>query len=243
MNSSPLLIFHILAAIVGLLSGAAALIFRKGSRLHKAAGNVCAISLLIMSASGAWLAFLAYLAFRSQQLLNVIAGVLTFYWVATGWLTLRRRSGSIRHFEFGAMLFALADGTACLILGWGAMSSATGLKDGYSAAPYLIFGSFALLSVASDVSVFVRGGVSGAQRIARHLWRMCAALLVTTMSFFIGKQRLFPEAVIKAHLNVLPILIVAVLMIFWLVRVLFTSTYSKRPAPRMERQDVCSMRT
>ena len=40
MRFSPLLIFHICAGIVGLLSGAIALTFRKGSRGHRVAGNV-----------------------------------------------------------------------------------------------------------------------------------------------------------------------------------------------------------
>src|SRR5260370_6461799 len=46
-----LLILHICGATVGLLSGTAALIFRKGFRWHRAAGNVFFVSMLIMSRS------------------------------------------------------------------------------------------------------------------------------------------------------------------------------------------------
>jgi hypothetical protein len=35
MTYSPVLVLHICGAIVGLLSGSAALFFRKGSRLHR----------------------------------------------------------------------------------------------------------------------------------------------------------------------------------------------------------------
>ncbi len=48
----PFLFFHILAGAVGLVSGAAALSAGKGSRPHRAAGNVFFISMLIMSAGG-----------------------------------------------------------------------------------------------------------------------------------------------------------------------------------------------
>jgi hypothetical protein len=222
MKISPLLLLHICGAVVGLLSGSAALFLRKGSCWHRRTGNVFFISMLIMSGSA------SYLAIQKSQLINAIVGVLTFYMVATGWLTVMRKEGQAGLLEFGFLLVALADGAAASFFGWQAAHSATGVKDGYPALAYFIFGSFALLGSALDVRMFLRGGVSGALRIARHLWRMCFALLITVLSFFLGKQRLFPESVVKTHLNLLPIVIVAVSMIFWLCRVLFTNAYKQK---------------
>ena len=222
MIFSALLILHICSAIVGLLSGWAALFFRKGFRRHRAAGNVFFVSMLSMSASAACMASM------KQELMNLVVGVLTFYLVATAWLTVRRKEGETGLFEFGAMLVVLADGAACLIFGWEASHGATGLKDGYPAVAYLIFGSVALLCAALDVRMLIRGGVSGALRIARHLWRMCFALLITTISFFLGKQRLFPEAILKTHLNLVPIVANAVVIIFWLCRISFTNQYKRK---------------
>jgi hypothetical protein len=127
--------------------------------------------------------------------------------------------------EFGLLLVALAYGATCMIFGWEAAISATGLKEGYPPVLYFVFGSVALLCAAWDVRMFIRGGVSGAQRIARHLWRMCLALLIAALSFFLGQVRFFPKAILKTHLNIVPIIIVAVLMIFWLFRVRFTNAY------------------
>jgi len=45
---TTLLFIHIPAGVVGLLSGTSAAYFRKGSRLHAAAGNVFVVSMLIM---------------------------------------------------------------------------------------------------------------------------------------------------------------------------------------------------
>ncbi len=221
MPFSPVLTLHICGAIVGLLSGSAALSFRKGSRPHRTSGNVFFISMLVMSASA------SYMAVMKQQLINAIVGVLTFYMVATAWAAVKRKAGEIGAFEFGAMLVALADGAAALIFGLQAANSATGLRDGYPGVAYFIFGSVALLAAALDIRMLTRGGVAGAQRIARHLWRMCFAFLITVMSFFIGKQRLFPEAILRTHLNTVPVIIVAALMIFWLVRVRFTNVYKR----------------
>jgi uncharacterized membrane protein len=45
----PLLILHILAGTVGLLSGTFAIAVRRGSRLHRASGNIFAVAMLIRS--------------------------------------------------------------------------------------------------------------------------------------------------------------------------------------------------
>jgi hypothetical protein len=225
MRYSPILILHIAAAIVGLLSGFPALFFRKGSRWHRMAGNIFFVSMLIMSASGAYMA-----AFIKPNMGNVFGGVLTFYLVATGWLTVIRKEGQTGLVEFGLLLVALTQGVGGLIFGWQAANSVTGLKEGYPAALYFIFGSLALFAAALDSRMLLRGGVSGALRIARHLWRMCFALLIATLSFFLGKQQHFPQAIRNSPILNLPVILVAGVMIFWLLRVLFTNRYkhSKR---------------
>jgi uncharacterized membrane protein len=51
MSFSPLLAFHISAGIVGILSGAAAMSFLKGSLRHALAGKVFVLSMLTRAAS------------------------------------------------------------------------------------------------------------------------------------------------------------------------------------------------
>src|ERR1700687_2374618 len=81
----PYCFFNISGGGIGLLSGAAALCFRKGSRPHGVAGSVFFISMLTASAAG------SYLAFRNSEMDNVFGGVLTVYLVTTAWVTARRR--------------------------------------------------------------------------------------------------------------------------------------------------------
>jgi len=97
-------------------------------------------------------------------------------------------------------------------------------------------GSVMLLAGAGDVHMLVRGGVFGAHRIARHLWRMCFGLFIAAGSFFLGPSnrplRLLSAVGIGQHLpptlfgktlysilSTLPL----ILLIFWLVRVRFTN--------------------
>ena len=54
----PILVLHICTGIVGLLSGTAAMVLRKGSRGHRKAGNIFVISMLSMATAGAYLGFM-----------------------------------------------------------------------------------------------------------------------------------------------------------------------------------------
>jgi hypothetical protein len=209
MAYSVLHTLHICGAILGLLSGTAALISRKGSRLHRAAGNMFFVSMLVMSASGAGIA-----AFLKPNMGNVFGGVVTFYLVATGWLTIMRKDGETGVVEFGLLLVALA-------------AAGGGLKEGYSPGPYLIFGSLSLWAAALDVRMLVRGGVSGAARIARHLWRMCVAFLIAALSFFLGKQQHFPQAIRGSQILNVPMILILIVMVYWLIRVRIMTAYKK----------------
>jgi uncharacterized membrane protein len=221
--------FHIAAGTSGVLSGALALVFRKGSRGHRAAGLVFAVSMLAMSASGAYAA-----SFVRPSRLNVIAGLLTFYLVATGWSAVRRPPGRPDRWDVAGLLLALAVGTTGLAFA----SGAAGRGSTSTAVACAIFGSVALLFAVFDVRMLARGGVSGAQRIGRHLWRMGLALWIAVASLFLGQARVFPAGLRDAHVLPVPVLVVAAVVVFWLCRVLFTGAHSvaaSRPSGRMIR--------
>src|SRR5205814_7606394 len=120
-------------------------------------------------------------------------------------------------------LFLMVLATAGLLVYWAAlaMMSAKGAYQGYPAALYLVFGSFASLFAALDLKVILRGGISGAARIARHLWRMCFALFFAAASFFLGQQKVMPAFMHGSPLLFIPAFAPLVFMLFWLVRTRF----------------------
>jgi uncharacterized membrane protein len=209
----PLLFIHICGAVVGLCSGFLSMLFRKGSGLHAAAGSVFFVSMLCMSSSAAYIA-----EFMRPNKANLLAAVLTFYLVSTAWVAARRRHGKPGLFDRIALGIVLMNGVGGVIWGLQAAGSPRHLKDGMPAAMYFIFGTIALLFAASDVRMIVRGGVTGARRIARHLYRMCLALLLTTFSFFPGQAKLFSAALRKSSWPYMPHMLLIGMMIFWLVR-------------------------
>ncbi|HEX8837594.1 MAG TPA: hypothetical protein VF748_11710, partial [Candidatus Acidoferrum sp.] len=111
MAFSPILLAHICAGTLGLLSGAAAISFRKGSRAHVLAGRVFVVSMLTMGAGA------AYLAVVRHQPNNLGGGILTFYLVGTAWLTARRRDGETSRLDWVALLIPLTLGILTWISG------------------------------------------------------------------------------------------------------------------------------
>jgi hypothetical protein len=232
MLYSPILITHICAGSLGLLSGTAAMSFRKGSPRHALAGKIFVASMLTMAVVA------VYLAIVRHEPNNIGGGILTFYLIATGWLTARRRDGETSRFDWVVLLIPLTLGILTWMNGLKVVHSGASSQDGVPVGMTFFMGSVMLLAGAGDVRMLVRGGVLGATRIARHLWRMCFGLFIAAGSFFLGPSnrplRLLSAVGLGQHLSpalfsttlylVLTILPL-VMLIFWLVRVRFTNAY------------------
>ena len=171
--------------------------------------------MLCLSVSG------VYLALIRHEPGNVLGGSLTFYLVATAWVIARRGDAKTGIFDWGALLVILGVGAVIASYGLEAARSPTGLSHGYPVGPYVFLGSVALLSAVGDVRMLARGGVSGATRIARHLWRMCFAWFIASASIFLARPHLFPAVFQQIGVLYLLSFLPLMLMIFWLFRVLF----------------------
>ena len=88
------------------------------------------------------------------------------------------------------------------------------------------------LAATGGIRMLVLGGVSGTQRVVRHLWRMCFAWFIASASIFLARPQIYPALLRRTGvlylLGVLPL----ILMIFWLIRVRITNAYEKKSMPR-----------
>ena len=218
--ATAVLMLHITGGTLGIASGATALMARKGGRVHRIAGDVFVVSMMVMAVIGA-----AVSPFLPQRA-NVVPGVLTFYLVATGWLTLRPRGGWVRTAELAALLVAAAAALAGLIFGRMAAAAPGGLLDGSEPSDFFVFAGLTAFAAVLDVRVLLMG-VNGAHRLARHLWRMGVALLIGCISLFLGQPKVFPPALRGSAILFLPELLVIAALVFWLAR-----TWLRRPASR-----------
>ena len=206
---------HIVAGSLALVAGWIALYALKGAQLHRRSGTIFVYAMLVMSSTGAIMA-----AIKPSKI-SVIGGVLAFYLVTTGLLTVRRGAHpAFRWVEVGGMLVAFAVSAAAFALAVAAATSPDGRLEGLPPGPAIMFGVVGLVAGLLDARMLARG-VEGAHRAARHLWRMCYALWIATMSFFLGQPGVFPEPL--RHLiavRAIPVVLLLVTMIYWLVRVL-----------------------
>jgi len=213
------LFLHIASGTAGILSGFAASFLRKGSRRHGVAGNVFVVSMLLLSSTG------SYMAMLRHEPGNVMGGILTFYMVVTACVTARREGAGTGLMDWGGLCVVLTLAACELTYGTQAALSPTGMKAGYPPGPYFMLGTVAVLATVGDIRMLIRRGISGTQRIARHLWRMCFAFFVASSSLFLTRQQYFPELMRRTGtlylLSFLPLL----LLVFWLIRVRFAKAY------------------
>ena len=196
---------HVVAGATAILSGYVALFAAKGSRGHRVSGLIFVGSMLVMSLSGAAIAI-----GRPGVAVNVPAGLVTAYLIATGFATVRPPSPRLRAFERAAMRAAFVFGAASIAI------AATGTQGAFT-APVIMFGLLALGGANGDRRMLRAGGLQGAPRLKRHLWRMCTGLFVAAASFFLGPAGRVPEPLRLPPFRMLPLLALAT-MAFWLWR-------------------------
>ena len=214
MIHATLLVVHVGAAAIALLTGFAALLTRKGLRSHRRSGNVYAVCMLIMGATALVLGLL------TSSTLDVLVAAMALYLVAGGWLTVKQPANQIGALEYLLALAALSIAAVATDFAWQAAQSPTGDLRGLPAGAYVGFGTVALFGFGMDARMLIRGGIEGKHRVARHLWRLCLALLFTAVAFFLPTRFELPAFLTRGHLNVLPVIFVALSTLYWLVRVL-----------------------
>lgn len=201
--------FHVLAGLLALVFGYVALYATKGATLHRRSGMFFVYAMVTMSLSGALMD-----ALKTRTIsVNVVAGLLTFYFVTTGLLTVRRPARESLWVDRVAVLFVLtvsglAFTAAIALLGRGRPET----------MPCFIFGIVGMLAAAGDVRMMRARGILGPRRIARHLWRMCFAMWVAAASFFWGPPRRVPEVIRIPALQAVAVLLPIAVMLYWLWR-------------------------
>jgi hypothetical protein len=180
--------------------------------------------MLVMAIFAAWLAVAV-----PGQIVNLFIATFTFYLVATAWMTVRRKESAIGLPEKIAMCVAIVLCAPFAIL---AFQLAVGLPPFFkSAVPFkgpvlialYVFTLVIAIAALADVKMVLAGGITGAPRIARHLWRMCLGLTMAAGSAFTnGLPRLLPGPMHVTPIFFLPQFVPLGLLIFSLIRVRFT---------------------
>lgn len=202
-----LLGIHILFSGLGLLTGALALGARKGSLGHRLSGKVFVVAMVVMGGTSAWLAGV------DGVWLDMMSGLLVCYLVVSSWLTMRPRN---QRYAVGMMLMGVGVVAGYLLVAWLTIQSGE-RRPGVPPGVGLFFATIVGLAVISDCRLLMGRALTVRQRLARHLWRMCFALFMATVSFFISRAHLFPEMVQESGVLVLLGVAPILFMVFWLL--------------------------
>ena len=228
-----LLGIHIAAGGIAMVLGAVALCARKGGALHRRSGLLFVCAMLAMGASASILEFR-----RQATATNVVAALMTFYFVGTALATVRPARRRSREIHVAALAAAVGLASVLIVGGIRAVESPA-LSPGRVPMRTIGVMSFVLatvllLAAMGDLRVLRSGMPRGGPRLARHLWRMCFALFIAAGSFFSIRQRvakILPAPFTTGAMRALPILLLFGAMFYWLWRV------RRRPFPGIARND------
>ncbi|MEM0912863.1 MAG: DUF2306 domain-containing protein [Pseudomonadota bacterium] len=207
------MVVHIAGGGFSLIAGATALIRRKGSEAHKQAGKLFVLSMVMMTLSGAWIAW------QESVMVSTLAGLMSFYLLISGWFAIKTKANNIR--RDATLLIVL--GLSVLVFGLGTVEDAlNGNVDHIGSfvvpvAIYATFTAFVALGVIGDAVLIVKPNMARNYILSRHIWRMCIPLYIAATSFFEGQADVFPEAMRHALLLSLPGYAVFLAMLYWLL--------------------------
>ncbi len=218
-GASAILVLHIAGGAIGILTGWIASFVKKGKKAHRISGQAFFISMFISYLIAACVA--PFLDVGSKP--NTVAAILALYLLLTGIGAARRRQFKASNSERIGVFAALLITAMGIWFAFDAAFGATGTVDGTMPEAFAVFIVTGVFAVYGDARVLNRGKLTGAERVKRHLWRMCASFFIASGSFFVGQPQVFPgwfnETPLPNILSFAPILI----MIFFLVR------YSRTP--------------
>jgi len=218
-----LLPIHIISAAIALVAGAVALSFAKGRTVHRRAGILFVYAIFAMCGSA------LISAIVKGQVVNVMAASMTAYLTFTALMTVRPPSPGSRRLDVALMVMALALGVATFAGGLVAIARPSGRIFGLPSFPFFMFGILGLSGAYGDFKTMRSGGLRGAPRLSRHLWRMSMAMFITTASFFSIRARVaavLPPMFTTPVMRTIPVVMVLAVMFYWLWRV-----RSGRPNP------------
>jgi hypothetical protein len=216
MKETIIWLVHTPAGTVGLIAAAVALYTKKGSALHRKSGNYFTVSMLIMLVAGSVAALL------KESPGDVILSAVVMYTVSTAWLTAQRKVGETGLLEKAAIVWILAVAIAAIIL-----SARRSETDTLSI--YHFWAGFAVFCAVGDIRSLRRAGLTGVQRVIRHVWRIGFSLVWTALAL--------TDKIIKAqgsnvkempvdqlfYIVGIPTMLILILTLYWVINILFFS--------------------
>lgn len=209
-------LIHTPAGTIGLVAATVALFTKKGGALHRKAGTCFTISMLIMLISG----FVAALLKESTD--DMLLSAVVMYTVFTAWLTAHHKKNETGFLEHVALGWIIAVAIAAFFMN-------ASWREAGTPNTYLFWVGFAVFCAIGDVRHLHRAGLSGIQRVIRHVWRIgfsliWAALALTDKIIKLqgSNMKELPEEQLT-YIIAVPTLLILITILYWIMNILFFS--------------------
>jgi len=161
---------HAPAGTLVLVTAVVAMFTKKGNVRHRKAGSYFTVSMMVMLISGIVAAYL------KNSIDDMMLGTLVMYTIFTAWLTVRHAKIETGLLEVTALIWIVGFAIT-------AFSISAGWREVEAPFVYLIWGGLAILCTFGDIRNLYHSGLSGTQRIIRHVWRIGFSLVWAALAF------------------------------------------------------------
>ncbi|WP_088330408.1 DUF2306 domain-containing protein [Lacimicrobium sp. SS2-24] len=197
---------HFAMGTCAVVTGFTALLVKKGSGLHKLAGKVYVLSMLLLCLSGFYLSYVRELQF------TFLLSAFALYLVITGVLAARQSQRTTNTRAKLELAFSGLLCTACFtlsVLGITLNWSYPDREPPYEA--YAFIGLCVGLFMLGDIKQLRHGNLTHTLRIKRHLTRIGSSMLIATIVFFLGNNNVLPDSLRTESILLTPIIAVFVI--------------------------------
>jgi hypothetical protein len=207
---------HTPAGTIVLVTAVVAMFAKKGSALHRKAGSCFTVSMMVMLVSGIAAAYL------KNSIDDMMLGAIVMYAVFTAWLTVHHKKNETGLLEVTALIW---------VVGFAITSFAISMGWQEVAAPfaYLIWGGLALLYALGDIRNLYHSGLSGTQRIIRHVSRIGFSIVWAALAFtdkivkMMGTNIKSMQGEQLLLIMGIPTMLILITILYWITRILFFS--------------------
>lgn len=207
---------HTPAGTIVLMTAVLAMFAKKGSALHRKAGSCFTASMMVMLVSGTAAAYL------KNSIGDMMLGAIVMYTVFTAWLTVHHKKNETGLLEVTALIWVVGFAIA-------AFAISMGWQEEETPSVYLIWGGLAILFALGDIRNLYQLGLSGTQRIIRHVLRIGFSLVWAALAFTDKIVKMMGANVASMQGEQLllivgiPTILILITILYWITKILFFS--------------------
>ncbi|MCM0612056.1 hypothetical protein KFJ24_06145 [Marinobacter sediminum] len=207
---------HTPTGTLALVTAVVAMFARKGSARHRKAGSWFTVSMMVMLVSGIAAAYL------KETIIDMMLGAFVMYTVFTAWLAVHHKKNETGLLEVIALIWVVG----FAITAFSISISWRGLE---APLAYLIWGGLAILCAFGDIRNLYLSGLSGTQRIIRHVWRIGFSLVWAALAFtdkivkMLGANLKTMQEEQLLLIVAIPTMAILITILYWIAKILFFS--------------------